>query len=500
MYRIIVLLLTSIYTTCAFSKVVSLPLREIPSSVDTLNLKSVSQNRIASLMSKKLISVTDGFEFIPSLAEKYWWSKDGKKLFLKVGAERFSDGSEIRSSDIISSLKRCVLASEKTLTSMFKYLEGYENFIKTKGNGSLGIKVSDPKVIELSFIKKTPLILENLSHNSCSILKNNGETDLISGAISPGAYTLKEYSKSLLVLERSKYLVKKNKAPLIVNFVATPNFSDVTSIASWSDMLISKEKRVDLMSKFNKYDYSFLGTWQISFNNSSTKVSKLEIRKAISIGLNKRKLARALEWSESRLQSGLIPFGMKGFKRDDLSNYNPEKAMMVLRKLGYTKKRPLKLKLLVKQRGDNTSSNELWNKVFALDNLILEVTSEKTEAYNLSKNKFEFDMLFHGKAPGSMEPQILLNTYSSKSIFNTSNIADRSCDNLIESSSTMLDSTERYITYKKAEKCLLNNYVVIPLSSVGKKYLYLKKPWSLSRNNQFLLYPYKVNEWRYLDE
>ena len=152
---------------------VQIELAQLPIELDVRKVRTVNESRLINLLGVKLFDLDDRVSFSPSLASKFYWKDSGKKLFIELKENvHFSDSSSVSVHDVISSLVRCIVSSDKTLKSLFKNLTNYEGLIKTKDH-SKTIVQHNKSTIQINLERKSPLILEGLSHSSCSILKNN---------------------------------------------------------------------------------------------------------------------------------------------------------------------------------------------------------------------------------------------------------------------------------------------------------------------------------------
>ena len=62
-------------------------------------------------------------------------------------------------------------------------------------------------------------------------------------------------------------------------------------------------------------------------------------------------------------------------------------------------------------------------------------------------------------------------------------------------SQKFVDREKRFSVYKKAEDCLLDAAILMPLSTVQPGVALMRKPWKFTRQNKYLLYPYWISEW-----
>lgn len=470
---------------------VQLPLKAIPDHLKTDRLIQVDQFRVVALLADSLFEVGKKLQVVGKLAKTSYWDKSRKKLHIELGDVTFSDGSVLDSKSVVNSISACVKSSERNTTSAFTKIKGYKDFIPGKSKSLRGLKILSEKKLSIEVDSFAPLLKENLSSTACSIVKSikNNSNDLLNGAIGTGPYTLKERSKGHIHLVH-----RYGKGPKSVLFLPTDNYGDFQKMKG-SFNLILVDSNVGDTPGYNKHKNSRLGNWQFSFNNQSPPFNKLELRKAISLGIDYEILLKTFNWEKERLQKGLFPFGMRGFQKRELEDRNLNESIKIFKTFGYTKKKPLIFTLLLSKRKNIESKIKLLERAFS--EMPVKVSVKLVAQRDLIKlrNRGKFDILFHGKASGSHDPHIILSSYMSASRFNTPRVKNLKCDELIKKSLQTYDRPLRWSYYKEAENCLLQTYFIVPLATVNGGYALVKKPWRIARKNQYLLYPYFVNEW-----
>ncbi|MCY4643939.1 MAG: ABC transporter substrate-binding protein [Bacteriovoracales bacterium] len=479
-------------TTWGDEQTVVLPLKAIPSDLRLDRLIQVDQIRVARLLSGNLFEVGENLQLEGKLAKNSYWEKGGKKLYIELGEATFSDGSPMNVDSVIHSLSDCIKSGPKNTTSAFSKIEGYRDFILGKSKRLKGLLKEGKNKMSLQTTHFAPLMKENLSAVSCSIIKplKKGSNDLLSGAIGTGPYTIEKKTPKMLVLRK-----RFGRGPSRVKFISTNHYGNFDKLKSKVDLILV-DSNIGDKKGFNKHKNSRLAYWQLSFNNENEPFNNLNLRKALSLGLDYKFLAERMGHETANLQEGLFPLGMRGFRPRREKPGNLEKANQILAQMGYRKEKPLKFSILLSKRKGVENSSRIWKKAFKGLSSI-EISVELVEHRELIKRRREgkFDLLFHGKDTGSHDPHILLASYLSNSHFNTPRIKNRMCDRLIEKSLEIYDRGQRWDSYKKAENCLLNAYFIIPLATLNSGYALVKRPWKIARKNQYLLKPYDVDKW-----
>ena len=80
--------------------------------------------------------------------------------------------------------------------------------------------------------------------------------------------------------------------------------------------------------------------------------------------------------------------------------------------------------------------------------------------------------------------------------FNTPRVKNKICDKFIKTALKTHEKPLRWNYYQKAENCLLETNFIIPLATLNSGYALVRKPWKITRKNQYLLNPYDVTYWK----
>ena len=253
----------------------------------------------------------------------------------------------------------------------------------------LGAKALNDKILKITLEKPTYYLLEGLAHVSMSPIPKQmiekGDTPWISSKnlLSNGAYMLQSW-------ERGKETILK-KNPYYYNVAKV-------QIESIKYLPINKESLAFRMYKSGKIDYldeipknrykelqnrypdelknaPLLGTFYLGFNLKIPPFDQLKVRKALSYAINRERLANnAMGTGEKPLYT-FVPEGIKDYnsiapKYQQWTQVQREsKAKILLDKVGFSAKNPLRFELLYNANEQNKrvllAVTGMWKKVFA---------------------------------------------------------------------------------------------------------------------------------------
>ena len=493
LYTFIFFLSFNVFATLSSIK---LPVKSIPKNLKIDELIQVDQNRIATLVVDGLVEVGENFGVVPRIAQKVYWENEGKKLIIELSDTRFSDGSKIEKNHVLNSLKRCILRSSKGATFGITRIIGIEKFLKNKKK-LLGLNFVEKNKVTIALKEPAPMLVDELSHTACSIIKPNKKNgyDLLEGAIGSGPYKIESSSRKQITLTKNKYFMGLSSGPANIVFKPTDHAGNIEKLAGWADLIIARSKDISIKG-YNRFRYTQLVTWQLGFNNSAVPFDNELLRKAVSLSINFNELMKALGWKKGRMQKSLFPFGIKGFKRREKLEADQKQANKIFNELGFSDKKHFKFIITIAKYSKIKEEIKAWQEAFKGSLVDVKVEALSQKDLIAKRKKGSFMALRYGKAAGSIDANLLLASYLKDSKFNTPKVNQPECDRIIKKALYTSNQQIRDELYIKAGDCLMRKNVIVPLASANPGYALVRKPWQITRTNQYLLYPYKVNEWK----
>lgn len=479
------------------SPVIRLPIKAIPKTLDNTNYVHVDQFRIGALLTDSLFEFGENLQLDPKLAKSIEWDKSRSRFLIELRDVSFANGKPIHAKDVISSITRCIRTSKKDITDSFSKIVGYDDFVEGKRKTPEGLKALSAHRLAIYLNEPSPLIVENLAMLSCAIVLPNakGSTNLFAGALGSGPYTIDKINKSVIRLKKRANYYGISSGPNTIEFLATNNFGNLKALKDKMDLIVLDEEAPEVEG-YNRFRYSRMGNWQLSFNNSKAPFNQKNLRLAVAKAIDYKLLSESMGWLPSRMQAGIFPFGMAGFVPRDLEKRELSEANRILKSLGYSRSNPFRFTLILSTRNGAKKEAEIWRKVFA--GSYIDVTVQLLEHKELIERRRsgDFQVMRNGKAPGSIDAHLLLASYLAGSRFNTPRVNLPKCESKIRLALNTVEREQRRKRYVDAETCLMAEQVIVPLASLNPGWALLKKPWKIRRTNQYLLYPYYANEWR----
>jgi ABC-type transport system substrate-binding protein len=300
-----------------------------------------------------LVKFDNNFLVIPSLAEYWTISEDGKRItfYLRKGV-KFHHGRIMTADDVKFSLER--LIQKRPGNTSYQYfisrVAGAEAYWEGKAKDVSGFRVVDPLTFEIEWTRPyvSGLGLSLLSMYSCKILPKDllqaqgggfFQRPVGTGPFKFG-YWLRSRKFDAPNLEILGVRLERNplyfgKKPYLDALEYSPHFSEdefeageVHIIPVTSDALTHK--------KYQILENSSLRSASLALSCHIPPLDRAEVRRALGLGINRAALAQAAYTASSvpQVTESYIPPVLPGFfPRDVSSGYEPDKARMLLSRL-----------------------------------------------------------------------------------------------------------------------------------------------------------------------
>lgn len=408
----------------------------------------------------------------PAMAESWELSTDKKTYTFKIReGVTFSNGDKITAETFRNSFIK--LLSPGTKAEFASLLDIVVNAREYRvgtitDSDKVGIKATEVNELVITLKKRAPYFTKILCHHSFTpippkLLDTKSWT--FENQISSGPYILEKVESKLIFTKNNKYWDKQdvffNK--IIITLYDNPteatNDFNKGKIDWMTEGTISLNSITDIESlKVNP----LFGTTYYYFNSNYKEYKNPKIRKAINLLIPWKKI-RENQYIPAH---SLIPT-LQNFPKNNIDTVqNVEKALKILEEEGYKKGNGLSDIIL--SVPDNTYSDNLIAKVIKQsieDELNIKVIINKTpypDFFTINRTN-PFTMSTLSWIGDFADPLTFLEMWTSESNLNDSKYSNKKFDQLLENSSN-LSKFERYKELGNAEKILLEDSIVMPIS------------------------------------
>lgn len=471
------------------------------SNFDNIN-PLITKNRdiinLSTLLYEPLLSLTEDYKIELALAEE--WSKINDTSYivkLKEGIT-WEDGSEVTSKDIQFTIDR--LKEGKSVYS--------DNVRNVKS-----VDIVDNLTVKINLQKEEPffeynLIFPILSNNQFSNEKKFFESRL--APLATGMYKVKAATKDDIELVLNTKWRKQNEVSVNVTNIKI-NFYNSMGDAYNSfkigniDMICTSNMKIsDYIGTigFTTKDYKGRELDFISMNCQNSLLSQKEVRQAINLAIDKKKIISSIYGNEYYLSSFPIDYGNYLYTKESYSSYNQEKAKKVLENAGWSYKygrwqktenyrtKTISLNLVVESNNkDRVKVANLIEKQLEDIGIQVYVSKVSTASYkNYLKNK-NYELILTGTYNG-YSPN--LNYY-----FGNKNIANYENDEMKQILSEVNNITDEKLLKEKYDKIVQIYEEDIPYVCLYRnkgKVVYSMKMTGEFKPNNYTAY-YYMEKW-----
>ena len=337
-------------------------------------------------------------EIVPSLAEKWDISEDGKTytFHLRKGV-KFHNGEEFKADDVLFTIEKMMDPKEATVNSyQFEKVSGALDKLNGKADSVKGVKVIDDYTVSITLDDPFPPFLASLTGAPASILNRKaveeGKEKFGFDAkytVGTGYMKFKDWTqdKEINLVRNDEFFGEKANIDGVKYLM---NIDDSTAKmmlengeldfknVSATDLKVYKENPV---FKDNIVDFQRAGMDFISFNQKDPYMAKVEVRKAISMAIDRDLINKTFYNNEGTVVNGVLPPGIPGFEvKQPKIEYNVEKAKELMKQAGLEKGN----KLVVLQNStykEDQAKNEMIQSMLKEIGIELEIKSVDMTSY-----------------------------------------------------------------------------------------------------------------------
>ncbi len=495
--------------------------------VSTLDLKLASTGmdfEVLNAYCEGLVALDKDSKVIPALAESYTISDDQTVYTFKLRDAKWTNGDPVTANDFVYSWQRTITDGED-----YKYFftddmacikNGNEVYAGEMDVSELGIKAVDDKTLEITLSKPTPYFLSLMAFPTAfplnqKFVEEKGKDFATSAdtVLACGPYVLTNYVKGSTVefkkndtywdaenvhLDGMKMNVVSDASTASMDFES--GNCDFTKINS---SLVDKYKDDERYSSYLE-GYLWFLQFNIANNKTDTPLANANIRKAISLSIDREDLCNNVLKDGSISARGFVPakfaFGPdeKDYAEtaDNLISNDAAEAKKYweagLKELGVTS---LELNLLHETSDPAKPAAEFIQGQLEknLPGLKVTMTGVEKKVRTTKQQDGDFDITLTRWGPDYADPTTYLTLLTTGHFFNYGNWSNSEYDAKMKEVGSSTDVNARWQTCKDAEKLLLadGNAPIAPLFQTGGASLISKQITGLESHTFGTPYIYK---------
>ena len=434
----------------------------------------------------------------PGVASSWDISDDGRVITFHINPEAvWSNGEPITAADYVWSWERLltpVLGAEYAY--MLFPVKNAEAFNKGEVTdfSEVGVKALDNSTLQVTLNERTPYFLQLMDHYStfavhrATIEKHGKATDRftawtrVENMVSNGAFRLKKWQLNRRIeLEKSDTYWDRDKVRLngiifypTENGVSEERMFRVGQLHYSGSVPLGKIPVYQEMENSPYIQAAYLGTYYYLLNTKRAPTDNLNVRKALSIAVDRDKLNKTILKGTNLPAYSITPPDTLGYFPPKLFSYDVAYARELLAEAGYPNGEGWPgLELTYNTSDDHrkiaVALQQMWK-----DNLNIEVTltNQEWKVYLDSITNMHFQIARRGWIGDYVDPNNFLDLFISTGGNNNTGFADPAYDEMIlREAPQAATREERFAIFKKAETLLMEQMPIIPIFTYTSKHL-----------------------------
>ena len=401
---------------------------------------------------EKLVGFDEKLNVIPSLAESWEISEDGRRYTFHLKKNvKFHNGEEMKASDVLFSFKRM-------LSPIAAATHAYSNVIDPDG-----FEVIDDYTIVISTKEPLGAFLASMNHGFASIVSEKAVTeagkDYGVQPIGTGAFKFVSWSKGdRTVLERFEdFHGRKPAFSKMILRAVTESTSRTIELESGAVDAIqsppgSDINRIEANGKLAVYREPGQLVYHMGFNLDKEPYNNIKVRQAMNIAVNRPGMAKVVYRGNATPSTGPWTSAVKYAPEDAKPiEYDLEKAKQLLKEAGY--ENGFKAVIWVpdrKEQGDMATILQSEYKKIGID---MEIKVYEWGAYIEALKAPDHELYIMGWSGGAPapDPYFFAGPKFHSSVIGSSNrcrLNDPEVDALIDKGAVLQDGPEREKVYR----------------------------------------------------
>jgi oligopeptide transport system substrate-binding protein len=469
------------------SPIVRLQMRYEPAALDPHKIDGLAEYRIATDLFEGLVTYSATDEVIPGVAERWETSADGLVwTFHLRGDAVWSDGAPVTADDFVFSLRRALdpaTAGSYTLTLAPIFNAQEINAGREKDLTKLGVTALDPHTLQVTLVKPTPWFLASLTGQTSmpvprqAIEKWGNKWTDPGHIVTNGAYALKSWVPlDEIDLMRNPHFHDAASVKVEeVDYVLADDFHtalkryevgdlDMTDVLGQDLPKLERERPAEL------HGDPLLSTRYITFNMSGPFGHDARVRRALTLVIDREALSGKVIRRGEAPAYDLVGPGIAGYpeQHEAWSDLPMAKRIAMAKELLAQSgvQQPLKIHLLSQKQDIDQLYVQaivgMWRSALGVET---EQEAVEPRVFFGRITQHDFEMVLAGWSADYPDPwTYLANFQSDGGQLNLGNYRNPEFDLLLERSRGAATTADRMALMASAEKLVLNDAAIIPIS------------------------------------
>lgn len=427
---------------------------------------------------------------IPGLAERWEISTDQAQFtfYLRSNAV-WSTGESILAEDVVYSWRRTLdPATASDYAGQLFYLKNAEEFNRglVKDPNLLGIQAVGSRILQVTLKQPSFFFLDLCTLPALAVvprraIEQHGDFWIKARPLPvSGAYELDRWrvNDRIRLRKNPRYWDAANTQNQLVDILPIGSASTALNLfmTGGADIVWDKElipvELLDLLLKrpdFHPFDY--LGTYFIRFNVTQKPFDDPQIRRALALAIDKRRLVEKITRAGEKPAGQMTPPGVPDYTPPGGLNYNPELGRQLLRDAGYPEGRGFPaFKYMFNAAAGGVANNhqkigvelqQMWKETLGID---MELRQVETAIFFAAQTALDYQVCRSSWVGDYNDPNTFLDLFLSHSGNNRTGWKNERFDQLLESANRQTNGVQRKELLGQAEQLLVEKELpIIPL-------------------------------------
>jgi oligopeptide transport system substrate-binding protein len=441
-----------------------------PTTLDPALIVDVTGGLIAAKIFNGLVRIGDNLSIQPDIAKNWSLSRDGLTytFSLKHGVY-FSNNKEVKAYDFKYSFKRILDPKSRSPdTWVLEKILGAAEFMQGRASDVKGIKVIDDYTLEISLKKPFSPFLSLLTTSAAYVVPREEVErwgpDFSSHPIGTGPFILKELlpNREIMLVKRDDYFDIPAKVKGIIYRIIPEDLTAVTEFeignidiitipASEYSRYKNDHEKQNLISSIKG-----LNTYYLGLNCSRPPFNSMGLRRAMNYAIDREKILNTIYERRGRLASGPVPDIMRRWDMPDTYEYNPQKAIKLIKKAGLD---GFTINFYITADQEVVDIAEVIQSYIKAIGIHVKIKQLEWSAYKDAINRGEPDMFYMSWWADYPDPENFLFPLFHSSNFgaggNRARYSNPVVDSMIENGQHTMEEKKRDLCYKKAEETIV---------------------------------------------
>jgi peptide/nickel transport system substrate-binding protein len=463
----------------AEAKTLRLNVEADPATLSPIQNSELISGDIIDNMYEGLTAIDKDGKVVPALAERWQAHEDGRgfRFFLRKGV-KFHSGRELGAADVKWTFEQIVTPAQKGglgVTYLTKIV-GAREMLDGKATELPGVKVVDAHTVDVRFTEADVLFpMYPLRVVDQQVVKDHGADWVQKASAGTGPFTFVHWKRGVEV-RVAAFPGYWRGAPAIdgVAFTIVPQIDTAISMYEAGELDLVDVPRIAIRRVLQDTRFAgqllqvpaaqvqYLGLNQALYPPFKDR----RVREALTLSVNREALVKGLYGGAAVALYGSITPGVPGFNPETPKiAYDPERARKLLAEAGFPGGKglpPVELQSTSLNKDELAYLANQFKKELGLD---VQVQIVERGTFIKAMNEGQVPFFSWGWTADYPDGAYFLSQmWHSRSKWNRPRYANPKYDELIDRAMTVADNEARYRLYHEAERVLLNDAGMVPLT------------------------------------